>query len=460
MGVDWLHPQYETNKDIWRRCRDVIGGSDAVKAAGPLYLPKLSGQSPEDYGAYRDRALFYNATARTVGGLVGAIFRKAPEIAVPKIIEPFLQDVTLQDEPFDSLAKALLDEIMTVGRAGILVDMPMEASPDYRPYLTSYSAEQIRNWRTVKIGDLTLLSLVVLYEEYLEIDDKDPFAFESKGRYRVLELLMEGAKRIYRQTIWRKGNSEARDAWIAEPSFIPLRRGEAWDFIPFIFLGPSSISPNVERSAIVDLVDVNLSHYRSSADLEHGRHYTALPTVWVAGFSNDGKDLQIGGSTAWVTERTDAKAGILEFTGQGLGALEKALAEKEQKMAALGARLLEDQKAVQEAAETVRLRHSGENSVLQSIAQTLGMGLAMALRWMSIWAGADPKAVSVRLNDEFIQGTLDPAMLQGLITSLQTGAMSFETFYANLVRGGIAREGVTAEQEKADIDAGTPEPKI
>jgi hypothetical protein len=52
----------------WSRARDVLGGEEAVKAAGEKYLVKLASQSDEEYQAYKMRAAFFNATVRTLAG--------------------------------------------------------------------------------------------------------------------------------------------------------------------------------------------------------------------------------------------------------------------------------------------------------------------------------------------------------------------------------------------------------
>jgi hypothetical protein len=454
MSITFIHPDYQASAALWQGCRDVIAGSDTVKAAGTTYLPKLPDQEPAEYQAYKDRALFYNAAARTVDGLVGAIFRKPIQIEVPGLIEPFLKDITLKDEPLDSFSKNLLHEIMTVGRVGILVDMPPENSPDHRPYLTTYSAEQIRNWRTVKVDDLTLLSLVVLYEETWEASEKDKFELELKGQYRVLELSMECPRRVYQQTIWRKVKTAGKEEWVTGDPVIPIIRGDSWDFIPFVFLGPRSLSPNVERSPIADLVDVNISHYRSSADLEHGTHFTALPFVSITGWDSQGKNIDVGSSKALVISNENAKVNYVEFTGKGLETLEKALEKKEAKMAALGARLLEQQRATPEAAETVKLRHSGENSILQSIAQTGSMGLTMAVKWMADWAGANPDDVAIALNTDLMDVELSPQEVTALMALWQSNAISKQTLYSNLQKGELTRPGVDYETEEAQIKAG------
>jgi len=71
MAVNSTHPDYDAALASWQRARNVIGGEDPVKAAGELYLPRLTGQSDDEYNAYRARASFFNATSRTGDGCVG-----------------------------------------------------------------------------------------------------------------------------------------------------------------------------------------------------------------------------------------------------------------------------------------------------------------------------------------------------------------------------------------------------
>lgn len=65
MPVDSKHPLWLANQPRWERCRTALQGQDAVHAAGEKYLPKLAGQDKAEYDAYKGRAMFYGATART-----------------------------------------------------------------------------------------------------------------------------------------------------------------------------------------------------------------------------------------------------------------------------------------------------------------------------------------------------------------------------------------------------------
>src|SRR4051812_36363155 len=84
MNPSASHPDYDAFIEVWTRARDVLAGEDSVKAAGIRYLPRLDFQSEIDYAAYKSRAAFFNATARTAEGYVGLIFRRPPFLKVPE----------------------------------------------------------------------------------------------------------------------------------------------------------------------------------------------------------------------------------------------------------------------------------------------------------------------------------------------------------------------------------------
>ena len=182
MPPDQQHPQYAAVAPLWRKCRDAAAGQEAVHAAGPLYLPPLSGQSPAEYRAYRDRALFFNACGRTIDGLSGLVFRRPPYLRHPPGMALFVADVNGLGCALQGLAEQLVQEVLEVGRAGILVDYTpagqgpqLAGEPGPRPVWTLYRAEDILDWRTqtragrqvlsqVRLADVLLLNKIDLTE--------------------------------------------------------------------------------------------------------------------------------------------------------------------------------------------------------------------------------------------------------------------------------------------------------
>jgi hypothetical protein len=448
MPVDSKHPDYDHALPKWERCRHTIAGSDQVKAMSTLYLPRLAEQTPEEYQAYKLRALWYGASGRTWQGLQGAVMRKDPTVTAPQKLQPVVDDATLTGISLQEFAKTVLGEVLEVGRVGLLVDMPRESDAP-RPYVAMYAAESIVNWRTELRKGMPTLALVVLKESVESPKDDDPFKCESLEAYRVLSLDEDGH---YVVELYRLEYGQ----WKVTEKITPVYRGNEFDYIPFCFVGPAGLTPEVQKPPLLDLVDVNLSHYRSSADLEHGRHFCGLPTPWVAGFPEK-TTLKIGAAIAWVASDANAKAGMLEFTGQGLGALERALESKEKLMAVLGARMLEGQKRTVEAAETHAIRLAGEQSALRSIASTVSMGLSKCLEWAGLWLGIeDASTATCTLNHDFLEASMSFAELESLVKAWQAGGMSWETYYHNLQQGELTRPGVDAETERSLIEVQDP----
>ena len=204
----------------------------------------------------------------------------------------------------------------------------------------------------------------------------------------------------------------------------------------------------------MSLVDTNLSMYRTSADLEHGRHFTALPTPYVTGIDGD-SELKIGSGSAWILPDSSSKAGYLEFTGQGLQALEKAVDEKRNIMAGLGASLLQTQKSGVESAEAVRLRQNSEASVLVGAVLSVQEGIAKALSIMAEWEGVSGD-IEVSLNTDFSDSKISAENLTALMGAWQSGAISHETFLHNMKKGEVIPDDVSVEDEKGRIDMQNP----
>jgi len=506
MPVNNTHPDFDTALPGWNRARDVMAGEDAIKAAGIRYLSKLDSQTEEEYSAYKSRASFFNATARTAEVYLGLIFRRPPFIKLPddssalaKAMEEFVNDTDMLGSPLPAYAKSVVNEIITVGRAGTLIDW--EDTVENRVYASLYRAEQIINWRVERINGRNVPTMVVLAESNVDLatgkttENEDEFVHEATEQIRVLKLVPAGSsgepldaargpralpgKRDYECVveIWRsnvdlaKGQkpkvglpkgSSGKDKWELAETRTPKRLGKPLPMIPFVFHGSQHSLPAIEKLPLADIITVNLDHYRLDADYKHGVHFTALPTAWVSGFDKSAT-LRIGASTAWVTDTPGATAGFLEFKGQGLETFERAMNRDERLMAVLGSRLLEDQKKVGETATAIELRQSGENSILGNIALNVGASLTQVMRWAYWWNSTEAmpdditnEQVLIELNTDFSTKGLASQDIQAIVGAWQAGAISRDTMTELFRRGEVLPEGRSMEEELKLIGEGAP----
>jgi hypothetical protein len=467
--VNSTHPDYDANAASWLRARDVFAGEDAVKAAGIRYLPRLDSQSDEEYAAYKSRASFFNATARTTDGFVGLIFRREPTVKIPesgsgvgKALASFVDDADMLGTALETYAKNVVTEVITIGRAGTLVDWQDQV--EQRAYAVLYTAEQILNWRSERVNGRNVLTLVVLSEHGQCKECEDMFEVKPIEQLRVLRLVKGGQKSdaeksgwSYQVEIWRqkanKSNRTKKTEWELVETRTPLRLGKPLPLIPFVFHGPRHSLPVVDKLPLADIIAVNLDHYRLNADYKHGLHFTALPTAWVSGFDK-ASELRIGSSTAWVAETPGATAGFLEFTGQGLTTFERAMDRDERLMAVLGTRMLEAQKRVGESADAIELRQSGENSVLSAVSLSVSDSLTHVMRWVYWWNSTEnsPENVGedrvlIELNSDFSTQGMSSEDITAIVAAWQAGAISRETMFDVFRRGELLPAGRSNEEE-------------
>jgi hypothetical protein len=452
MPVNSRHPQVDKAQDQWKRSRDATApdASDRIKEEGATYLPMLSGQAntakgQQDYARYKQRAYFHAAAARTVQAYCGLVFRKDPMVTLPKgqQAEAIVKDLCAKNIPLPDLAATVFAEVAKVGRVGLYATMAPNTPANGRAYLTTYKAESIINWQAQMGANGLVLSRVVL-QEMVEDDSGDLYA-PKRDVEQYRDIYLDEA-RLLAVDLYRK-DTHGKWGKYGETT-TPTVRGERIDFVPFTFANATHTLPTVEVPPLLPLVDANLDHYNLMADYRHGLHFTALPTAWVAGF-DAGTELVIGSGTAWVSERTDARAGFLEFTGQGLNAIKDAIEMQTSNMATLGARLLEADKRAAEAAETHKIRQSREESTVSGMAQSTSQALTQAMRHVLQLSAIDGyEEAEVQLNTDLVDAELTPQEVQSLVGAWQAGAMSFETLYYNLRRGEKARPGVDAEEEK------------
>lgn len=431
MPVNSNHPLYNSYLPQWVKCRDAFNGSDAIKAKNGDYLPRLADQPIDEYDAYKDRALFYSITAKTVESLVGLAMQQEPLIDFPTKMESYFKDNSGVE--FYEFLDLAYTETMLMGRMGVLIDRPINGGPA-RP--VPYLCESIINWDVDSDGRFTM---VVLKESILVPQLNDRFVKVYKNQYRVLEIV-DG---YYQQTVYDESLK-------AGPVYIPTNTGKKMDFIPFYIVTPSGISSVVAKAPLLDIVEVNISHYRTSADLEHGRHFTGLPTPVVIGVDPT-TTLKIGSLTAWIIPNANGDAKYLEFTGEGLASLEKALSEKQSQLASMSARLIDTSTRGSESPETVKLRYASENANLVSVSRAVEAFMNTVYKTIAVMDSLDPNEVNINLNKEFLSKTLSSKEINELVDAYFKGGISKETLLYNLRKGGAIDPLRTDVEESAAI---------
>lgn len=428
----------------WLKVRDCIAGERRIHDAGTRYLPMLSSvQKQASYLAYKDRARFFNATARTLAGWAGAIFRKAPEVNAPESVMILLKDIDLAGTSFEELIDETTEEVLSVGRVGVLVDK--QSGANGRAYMRIFLAEEITNWATTVINGQQVLAMVELQYgvDTLSADGLTPTCVVEK---RVLKL----ENGIYTQTVSR--TSDASGKFSEGETTTPTIKGAAMRFIPFVFLSAKGTKPEIKDAPLLAIATTNVHHYRRSADLCHGLHLSALPTPYSINDTSKGEPIELGSGTFYNFTGLNVTVGFLEWSGAGLASVRQDMQDMLGEMAALGAAYITPPKREAESAEALSLKNEAQNSPLAKIAGAVERGLSLALAWLCLWQGADDSAAAVRLNKDFDQTKLSASDINTLSQALQSGAITPEVYAHMLAAAEVLPPEMTAEKYAAQLE--------
>lgn len=436
----FAHPDYLERVIAYEQIRDCFKGESAIKAKTNRYLPRLSAQNNEDYMNYLARALFFPITGKTCSSMVGMATTKPPKTEYPETMKNYFIDTDKQYQ-FTEFYVSIFNEVILMGRYGVLIDAEVSATMNSSMKLVPYIAENIVNWDHDAEGKLIML---LLRENVLVPVQGDKFEKTKKCQYRHCFLL----NGVYTVEI-------LDDELNVESTVQPMFAGRTIDFIPWTPYGASGVHMNVDKPPMEDISTINISHYMSSADLEWGRHICGLPTPVVSGVDSS-TVLKIGGTAAWVLPVVEAKAYYLEFLGQGLQSLEKAMTEKVGLMATISARLVDNSTRGSEAAETVRLRYMSESASLIHIIAAVENGVNVMYNMLAQLMREGP--VTVKFSREILGNTITFKDVEVLFEAYLNGSVSKETLVYNLRRLDALDPNRTDAQELADIKDPPPLP--
>ena len=469
-NVTWTHPDLAKILPVYTQISDCIEGQPAIKAKTTTYLPEPHSSArviPGDangetrYKSYLTRALFYNVTGRTLAGLIGQVFMRNPVIKAPKELASVIEDADGCNVSLCQLARRAVAQVSSKGRAGVLTDFPkaqgeiskadLEAGA-MRPTITHYNPENIINWRVTRVGAEKKLTLVVLKEPYLA--NEDGFQQEWQDQYKVLRIAPSGYYQVEVYRVETNPENKASELRPGDRVYMPRdAAGEPFTEIPFDFIGSGNNDICVDKPPLSDLSDLNIAHYRNSADYEESCFMVGQPTPYFTGLTEDWvKNVLKGGialgSRGAVPLPADSSAGLLQVQPNSMPL--EAMKHKEHQMVALGARLVEE-KQVQRTATEVDSDDSGEKSVLAMIARNVSAAYTNALKWAAVFVGTSEETISVELNLDFDTKGMSANERQQLLLEWQSGAIAFDEMRVNLTESNVAR--LDAKEAKVLIDA-------
>lgn len=456
------HLLFQSHLEDCIKMRTVFQGDKSIKANAKTYVPKNKGVSDDDYNAIIQRSVFENFTEATAKGISGLIFAKEPTISVPASLEILKDNIDMDDNTIVDLSQNIVNELMEVGRCGLLIDVPnidttgmtkpQTDALNIRAFMKLYKSETIINWRYESINSVNKLTLLVLHEVYEDWTDR--FTAKLKDRYRVYSLI----DNVCYVEVFEESDKSFINTMKAKPVIV---KGGPINYIPFIPLTYKDISIVPTKPPLMDIADININYYGVAVERRNVIHFVGNPFFMGKGIQtkddkgND-KVITLGSSVAQIFWEKEADMKIVETQGTGLAFNESYLSDCKVTMAALGVRLLVDDAKAQISENTMQMKTAGYRATIMQIANTASRGITQALKIIAEWEGQNPDEVKLELNTDYNLSEMDAQTITALVTAWQTGAIRQEDMFKKFQKGEIIESDISFDDYKSNLEVSSP----
>lgn len=429
----------------WTLVRALLGGTDAMRAAGESYLPKWPAEDGDSYAARKATAVLFPAYQRTVTTLAGKPFSKPLSLGedVPEVIKGYTENIDLEGRNLHTFTADVMEAALGYGLGLILVDFPTrpdgintladERRAGLRPYFVQIHPWQLIGWRAGRVkGQWELQQL--RFMECVEEQSGD-FGTVEVDQVRVLE---PGKWSTYRKD--DKGNWLQHGAGVTTLNRIPLAvaYGQRTGFM-------------CAKPPLLEMAHLNVAHWQSASDQQTVLHVARVPILAAIGVEEE-FSLVVGAQTA-VCLPTNADLKFVEHTGAAIEAGAKDLKDLEERMRQAGAELL----VIDNKLTATQV--SSENAVgmcaLQRIGESVEDATDQALQFMAEWIGV-PEGGHVTVFKDYAAANLSDASTQMIKDWVAAGLLSKEAAFHELQRRGAISADLTWEDVKDQIDMEGP----
>lgn len=491
--VGIAHQDYAENMDILQKIRDCVSGQDAVRDAGTTYVAKPNGLSDQEYNAYIQRGLFFNAVGATKQGYNSMIFYHNPSIEIyaedddsnsiknkkeisknkKEWAEKILKRVSPEGKTLTLFLKDVVDELLTCGKVGILEDFPVELDMEGRvkkynqleyekknlhSVSSIYPAESIVNWQTSIIDHEVIPVMFSLRENVKEQDDENPLRNMYVPAYRVLFLTDENGKYVYKQVVFKKvedskkyrlaeNETQNTSSYIVIETSTPMKNKKTMNRIPFwVLTNIGNEYTKQTKSILKDIADINIHHWNLSVDHSSMCHWLGVKTA-VFHTSIDGFIPTLG--QAIVLEANDQPAYMLEASSDSM--LSKAMEEDEKLMAVLGASKISQEGRYIASGVTSEINIASEEATLADISATVSDVITDIMNFKLDWTGISDVKVRIQLSKDYFNDKLDGQLLTALSAAVASGMLSFRVYFDKLKKLNLYPDDHTIENELEEL---------
>jgi hypothetical protein len=416
----------------WGVMAAVTRGTNYIRDLSETYLPQEPREDEDAYQTRVDRSVLSPYTSRLIETAAGAILRKPIHIEGDPYWLDLCENIDGLGSSINEYARRALVSSLTYGHSAILVDYPAatearnlaeERALGRRPYFVHVDAPQIWGWRK-EAGTNRLLQV--------RIHDYDVRPLNEFGEEQVEEMRV-----IYpgRYDLYTLGQE------IVE---FTATGGYSLDEIPLVPIYSNRRGLLISQPPLLDIANLNITHYQRQADLIHALHIAAMPTLVLEGWDDTTGSATMGVNYA-IAMQPGNKAYYVQADATSFDAQMAELQSLESQMSTLGVTKLFGQKFVAESAEAKRIDQAQSNSVLSIISQELESALNQAFAFAAQYVGMEPPEITIDRDFDYYR--LIGQDVSVLAQLNQMGKISDAMLLEILRRGEILPDNINIEDE-------------
>jgi hypothetical protein len=443
---------YDIMAPRWAKIDTLLGGTETMRAAGELYLPK---HDQEATIAYRERLAavsLFNATELTLDAWVGKPFSEPITILdeTPPQVVDLLDDIDLQGNNIDVFCRQWFRSGVAKSLSHVLIDFPkMTMRPDgqprtldddrrenLRPYWINIEPERILFAASEMVNGQEMLTHLRILDHVVEVDG---FAEVIKTQIRVFT---PGQIDTYEKAKRKKGG---KDVW-------QLVQTETYDldFIPLVTFYSDRQGLMLGKPPLEDLADLNVTHWQSSSDQRATLTVARFPVLALSGGADDNKVLTIGPRKWLYTPDANGRFYYVEHTGKALEAGRMDLEELEKQMAHYGADYM--RKRVSGETATGRAIDQVEaTSPLQDAVNRFTDAVNTALYITAQWMKLDFEG-GVQVHNDFGPESNEIEQLKPITEARKNRDISRRTYLNEMKRRDVLAEDFDIDEEINNIE--------
>lgn len=416
----------------WGVMAAVTRGTNYIRDLSETYLPQEPREDDDAYRTRVDRSVLSPYTSRLIEVAAGAILRKPIRIDGDPYWLELANDIDGLGSNINEYARRALISSLTYGHSAILVDYPAAAGArnlaeeralGRRPYFVHVDAPQIWGWRK-ESGTNRLLQV--------RIHDYDVRPLNDFGEEQIEQMRV-----IYpgRYDLYTLGQD------VVEFS---ASGGYSLDEIPLVPIYSNRRGLLISLPPLLDIANLNITHYQRQADLIHALHIAAMPTLVLEGWDDTTGNATMGVNYA-IAMQPGNKAYYVQADATSFDAQMAELESLASQMSTLGVTKLFGQKFVAESAEAKRIDQAQSNSVLSILSQELESALTQAFAFAARYVGMEPPTVTVDRDFDYYR--LIGQDVSVLAQLNESGKISNTTLLEVLRRGEILPDTIDVEAE-------------